>query len=203
MRMAGKLGLLEQSGTHQQFISLKRVCEVLFPDAARYFNNVRFYAGFEKKPDFKGYYERIKYALAKCNFKQQQFKIDKNSSIQSIGTNRENVVNGKKLIALMKRYKVSSVRALKSIVQRVEYIVTGKNHIARLIGCSASTGSKLLKKWHSKGLFKREMVKALFKSDLNHSTFEVLKSMGNKFIVPHSEGAGFWINKGSKITLTT
>jgi hypothetical protein len=85
-------------------------------------------------------------------------------------------------------------------------IVSGKHHVANLIGYSATSGRKWLVKMDKSGIINREVVKKYSDLPVIHGAFEVLKSerevQGRSHaIIPTSKG--WLLCLGSRIQLTS
>lgn len=199
-----ELGIIQPFHSCYRMIALKDILPILFPDyftkEKHFFNHIRFFGGLEKKANFKYYKSQITFAFAETNFNQQQYFITKYQFLNEAGCNRFHR-NMKRLRALYKKHGVNSLQALQRIIRPQKDIVTGKFHLSGLIGCSPSTAASLLRNWTLAGRIKRKIVVDFVKTSVSHAAFDSLKALGNKFIHPSSTGNGFFVNKGSIITL--
>jgi hypothetical protein len=196
-----ELGILIQQENGEQFIKLSAAGMMLLPSNQRT-KYIRFFREFEKTPNFKTYYERIKLAVFKNNVAQQQFRIKQNQLIQSLDANSTQRVKASKYKALLRSRKASSLKELKQGIASSKTVVTsGKYHLGKLIGCCSSTGSRLLKKWAESGMIERTIVLDFHKMPVNEYSLEALRADGNRFVHANKRRTGFYISRGSIIGL--
>lgn len=195
-----RMGILKAEGGHQRFVSLAHCLEQILPGQA-HLKHIHFFAGFDKQPSFKTYYERIKFALAELNYRQQAYRIERNKVLDEISTDRIQPVNFKRIRAMMKKHKVSTIAALQRTVRRIKDIVTGKYHTACLLGCSASTAAKLLRTWSARKWIGRRISTDFVHAEQCHGSMQGLMQAGFKYCYPDKKGEGYYLNRGSVITL--
>lgn len=191
-----RLGLIVDS----RFIKLSD-CAALLLSGHPHIKHVHFFAGFEKKPCTKYYYERIKFALAELNYRQQAYRIERNKILDIQTTDRLQTGTLKKLMAMMKKHGVSSIAKLKCAVVRIKEIVSGKYHVARIVGCSPSTGATLLRSWSKAKLIGRRINTDFIHAEQCHGSMLGLIQSGFKYVYPDKKGEGYYLNSGSVITL--
>ena len=185
-------------------IGLKQILQGLYPNKElKQLRHFKFFGSVERKCDFKYYYNLIKFAIVKVNYDQQEHRIKKNIVIEDLRANRFNVVSRRKINALMKKHNATSVTDLLSIVKTRKHIVSGKFHVSKLVGCSPSTGSRLLRAWDKAGIIYRQIASSIVKAFVCHDSFDAIKKAGHNYIYPSKDNSGFWVTKGSVITLTT
>lgn len=194
------LGLITEHHNEQKFVKLSVCIQVLFPnDDFTQLRNVRFFKNhsYNTAKDFQ---QAIEFALLRHNVKKQEFNIARKSVIDELGTNCLKKGSLHKLKALAKEFHCS-ISQLVSVCRRISTAITGKYHLAGLIGCSPSTASARLSKWARNNSIKRTIVTQFHDMPCSHATFDVLKERGNKYIVPVKDGSGWMANLGSAITL--
>ena len=190
------LGLLKERGYINQYgaiIKLSKIVDDLFPSKAN--KHLHFFKGKERKPDFKYYYELIKYAFAERNFNQQEYFIEKNYKLRKA---LDRFIGKQQYKHALKRFGVDCLEKLVQCLNaQEENVRTGKYHLSKLLGCSSATASLLLRKWHDQEKYERVVNTQFIPMFVCHESFDLLKSMGFKFILP-SKG-GFLVSLGSYI----
>jgi len=198
-KQAQQLGLIQDN----RFISLREAIPTLLPQFSeeKQMQHFECFRTFKKTPSFKDYYERIKFALPLLNYQQQQFNIEKNKVLDYLSANRIPAKAMRALRKLQRKHGAPSLTSLPSIVKRTEDIVTGKFHTAALIGCAPSTAARLLGKWTKTGRISRTVCSDFIYAEQSHAAHDGLKEAGYKFCWPNKAGSGFYLNRGSKITV--
>ncbi len=195
LRLSEERGYLVEYGQHRVFKNLAVITNDLFPSKAN--KHLKFFKHKEKKADFKYYQEIIKYAFAERNFLQQEYNISKNDKLKS-KLNRN--ISRKIYQAALEQFGVKSFdKLIQSLSKCKENIVTGKFAMGKLLKCSPSTASKLLRTWHDQGKYERIVEKEFIRTFVCHESFEALKSLGYKTIWPVQ--GGFLLPLGSVILL--
>lgn len=190
-------GLLMQAGAQYRLAGLRKCVETLIPYHA-HTKHIRFFREFDKT-DFRTYYERIKFALAKVNYKQQQFRADRNAVLDVV-TDRLTKEQFKHIRALMRKHKCQSVERLAMSVARIKGIVSGKYHLSRLIGCAPSTAARLLRLWSKKQWISRKVNTDFVEAEVNHGSMSALMQ-DYSYCYPNKQHTGYFLNRGSEITL--
>jgi len=112
-------------------------------------------------------YHQIQHSLVLKNFKQQQYRIEKwkdtEDAYYRIG---DRITSEKKRNSILK--KVAKCAAALGITtddwmkrartKNKQYIVSGKTHMARLLGMSESSGGRILRRMHKLGIITRTVV---------------------------------------------
>lgn len=195
---AEQQGLLTNAGNgHKQFISIPKALEILFPKL-KHGKHIHWFKNFERKSDFKYYYEKIKWAFAKANYKQQEYNIEQNKAFTE-GVNSK-ISKGFYRKTLKRFNTTSGDEILKRITNSKKDVVTGKYHLAKILKCASSTAGKLLKKWAEQKLFTRSIHNCFFKTPMTQYIFDILKAQGHKYAQPNKANCGFFLNLGSAIT---
>jgi hypothetical protein len=197
------LGILNPMGTHYQFIGIRKIVTILELDDClnkhtRWFRH----AGYTKV-SFKIIYNQIKDILVLNNYKQQDHQIKTHSYEMGVFIAKDcnSILNGKQRSVYKKLNKRGET--LTSLRSRTkDTIVSGKNHVARILGMSASTGSRLLHKLHTSKRIERKVVKTRIDLPFSHASFDYIKENWNKCIIlPISSLSIFLHFKGSSIKL--
>lgn len=195
-------GILVEYGVHQQFIKLTKAIELLKLDVNKYhkFFSWKHYTSLT----LKNIYEEIVQELLLVKFKQQQFRIDKKqkelSKVQQVENSKR--TDPRKVKPLLKKY--GSIEKAKSSISKnfTNSIVSGKNHVASIVGCSPATGKNLLKKLHNKNVITRTIVFEKLNYEYNTYSFDMIKATNKQWtIVPSTKNQCFYLSKGSLISL--
>jgi len=149
-------GLFNETQGAYQFKKINEVASLLNIDIKHieYFK----WSSYEK-PSVNAIYNKIVDGVVLLNFKQQQFRIDKKKKELS---KVEKIQNRKKthpavVKSVVKKYG-SVVKAKNSICRNfTPQIVSGKRHVANIVGCSNATGINILKRLVKQNLITREI----------------------------------------------
>lgn len=190
-------GLMIQHGNQYRLQGLRQCVETLLDDH-KHAKHIRFFREFAKG-NFRTYYERIRFALAKVNFQQQQFRSDRNAVID-VDTDRYTAEQFKHIRALMRKHKCNSVATLAMSVKRIKGIVSGKYHLSRLVGCSPSTAARLLRLWSKKEWITRRINSDFVEAEVCHGSMTALMQ-DYSYCYPNKDHTGYFLNRGSVITL--
>lgn len=197
-----KRGLLRELKENWQFISLPEVVKKLELHLDKH---CRWTEWDEyKEISFKTIYQKIVDSPVFKNFRQQQYKIEKKQiRLERVFSNSPLSVNQKLTIRVAKeasRMGMTFEEYIKRLRESLTTtIVSGKNHVANLIGYSATYGSKWLRKMEKEGVISRKIIKQYSELPVNHASFDLLRQEGKK-AVPTDKG--FLLFLGSSITLT-
>lgn len=195
IKRAEDMGILIPCGKHKVFIGIPKMLEILFPEKKGK-KHIQWYKE-DKSLSWKEFYEKIKLSFAKINFSQQQYNINLIKDFRT-GTNRKMKTIYTKL---KKKYGVNSEKELnKCICRAPKEVVTGGYSISKLIGCSVSTGIKLLAKWQKNNSIERTINLQFIKLPITEASYIGLKAAGYKFVTPAKSRAGWWANLGSIIS---
>jgi hypothetical protein len=109
---------------------------------------------------YKNIYNQIRKSLVLKNYKQQEYNIKRNKSfIKDLGHGNKKAI--KVLIKQARSLGKSTAEYLKCLPKHKERIVSGKNHISKIIGMSPSTGQRLLKELSQKEVTRIVITKQL------------------------------------------
>ena len=222
------LGFIKHQGTHFQAASYSQLIKIwedpflntedhTLQDRKQQFFLRHLYVfnktSYKKRPTFKDVYNQIIDSVIIKNFKQQEYKINQEKEKISVykrtktsrlgsnkGDNRKQLTALKALAKDAAKAKMSTDDYVKSMSGRDNYIKTGKTHISKLIGMSASTGKRRLKSLEESKKIKRERIVENTNLPGLHECFDVLRSESNHFII---QGKKLHLSKGSKIGLKT
>lgn len=192
-----RLQLCRRSGEGYVFNGLKFAITALFGDCLSDYKYVRFFRGIDQKKDFNTILERIKFAVAECNFKRQQYRIKEITDVVEWlnRPNKENKYNKAKRIASKLGCSISEITRISKKLSL--YIKTGKKHLSNLLGCCTASATRYLHKWD--GVFiKRTNIFKSFDIVINEETFQI---MNNTFNHVKVIGNKFKIDIGSKVTI--
>lgn len=166
-----------------------------------------------KQKSFKDIYNQILDSIVIKNFKQQEFKIKETK--QTLAIYKEGTLLGSK-----KKLNTHEQKKLKNFAKKANslgfsadryfeclsnadiYIKTGKDHTAKQIGMSSSTGTRILKRLQAQGKVYRETVMLHTNMPVNNAGFDYLKSLNKETTIVQSQGE-FILSKGSRIDLNT
>jgi hypothetical protein len=200
MGMARQMKLLVPYGKHEQFISLKKIAEILFPDChlkhIGYFNNTKYDTNKVKE-----IYEYLQFLFPNRNFLQQQYNINKKTIVQDAFSN--GIIEKKdfaKIKKLAKTYNCT-IGELPSMLKVKKNIVSGKTHCSNLVGCSVSSGSRLLKKWNGNGWIRRFVNVGIKWTQVNKATYAQMEAEPIPHFNPMTKRNGYRIFYGSNIFL--
>jgi len=194
------LGLIIPHYKERKFIKLTQIIKILFPNEnLRAFVHVRFFRGKSHLKQVNEINEELKIEMAVANFKRQNHNIEKNSVIDDLDQNCYKSRKPNCLKALARKHRCS-VGKLPSI-DRIHHIVTGKNHLSGILGCSPATAAALLRKWDRAGLINRTIVSVRIAAPVNSATLVELVASGHKNIHPSKKDQCYYRSIGSRITL--
>lgn len=155
------------------------------------------------------YYNRILKAILMNNFRQQEFnrcRVIERRNVLVQTMNGHNL--GKKEKALFRKlvkeskgnFQTYSKRVIKSVSKNV---VSGKNHASALIGMSASTGIRTLKRMDREGDIKRQVISVKSNAPYSFEGYDNLNKTEGKsgVLVPSPSNKCFYISVGSSIIL--
>lgn len=197
------LGLISLINGREAIVKLSDCIKVLMgKEHSDYkaFKYVRFKKGVEYSSlTLKEISKKIQIELVRLNISQQNFWNNK-------------ILEAKKLLS-KNRIKSSEVRRIKaaakklgssndtSILKRINEgdfkAKTGRNHIAGIIGCSASTGAKRLSKWAKDNVISRTIIRKDLNIVASHAAFDELKDKYSKLLV--NKQGSFFVILGSHI----
>jgi len=202
---------------NNSIVSIPKCLEILFPEinfikkiirtkGVRNYERVVYYIKFfkycNKATDFKGFKDRIEFALAEANFRAQQYIAKKFEIVELIkNANRLQRVDLRRLKSLKKFHGTDDLKVVENIARKSNTIRTGKNHLGKILGCSPSTGLQRLRKWNQQGRFKRTIIIVYFHMHVCEESERFIKSKSKKYkhLIPISSGYKCYI--GSKIEL--
>lgn len=179
---------------------------LLFNRFVLFFN----YTTYEKLT-FKNIYNQIRKSIVLKNYAQQQYNIDITQDLIKTYYNKDyrNTKAPKAIFRTFKRISKNAAKVSKSSddymkslsLKNKTYIVSGKYHVANLVGMSSSTGQRLLKDLSKKEI-KRETVKVTLANSLSKEVYNSYLDMykNTKYMVIPSNNRIYLI-KGSKITI--
>ena len=214
------LGILKVSRNgHLMFIGVSEILSILNEgeeiSGLRFNKHLRFYNKVSYVDDvkFKTIVEQIRESFCIINYSQQDFKIKKNQEMidtYNLSTNSTKVMDPaqrkhteavlKKLTKLARQSGLSSADFVKRLEENNNGIITGKYHIANLLGMSSSTGSRILNSLEKKGI-KREKIVHRINIEVNQESFLALKSIYRGTIIPSKYKNHFMIYVGSRVYL--
>lgn len=157
------------------------------------------YTSYEKLT-FKNIYNQIRKSIVLKNYAQQQYNINRNQLLLDSLSHR-NTRAIKKVIKLASKANMSTEQYIKSLPNKNNTIVSGKYHVANLVGMSSSTGQRLLKDLSKKEI-KRTIIKELLSTSLNRVEYDYyndLYSNTTHMVIPSNEC--IYLYKGSIITI--
>lgn len=157
------------------------------------------YTSYEKVT-FKNIYNQIRKSIVLKNYTQQQFHINRNQLLLDSLSHR-NTRAIKKVIKLASKANMSTEQYIKSLPNKNNTIVSGKYHVANLVGMSSSTGQRLLKELSKKEI-KRTIIKELLSTSLNRVEYDYytdLYSTTTHMVIPSNKC--IYLYKGSTITI--
>lgn len=192
-----RLGLLNKSGSGYQFVGLKKAVFILLGDEDALRHVSFFNQSKSNKLSLSEINEEIKYGIALRNFNQQQFKIKRKQEILQGFRNRFMPKRVARRVKKMCKEYSCQPSDLPRILNCNSNVITGKNHLAKILGCSPTAAVTLLKKWNDNNLIKRTVIAKKVSMPKNHGTFDYLKSIYNRYIIPVSDG--YLVSLGSVI----
>jgi len=214
------LGILNESKNgHLMFIGVSEILNILNEGidipGLRFNKHLKFYnkVTYVEDVKFKTIVEQIRDSFCIINFSRQDFKIRKNQEMidtYNLSTSSNKVMAQeqrkrvqwvlKKLSKLARQANMSTEDFVKRLEENNNGIITGKYHIANLLGMSSSTGSRILNSLENKGI-KREKIIHRINMEVNQESFLALKSMYNGVVIPSKYKNHFMIYEGSRIYL--
>lgn len=190
-----KLGLVVKHNGCLVFTKLSTCIKVLLGKEGKSFSAFRF-VPLLKEPSFKAVYASLQAEIFKLNISHQQYRIDRIKEAQRLL--ESNCIN-RGSANFIKRVSAQCEVNVSRIGKDSLYAKSGKNHIASLLGSSASTGLKRLRNWNRDGIIKRTVItKELL--HVNHASFDLLKDHYKHILINRSTGK-FFIQVGSAISL--
>lgn len=205
------LGIVKRIGEHYQFISLSDILFILFSkdssktEVLKEWKFIRFWKGINITT-IKDIYEKIQFGIARLNYKRQEYKMSWVKNIKDFLWNRIHTKQEKAILLKtlkMKKYRGMSFEEIQqSIREEIKYsfIKSGKFHVANLLGCSSSAGTKRLSQWVEKGWIERKYIYEEIKNIpvSKHGLSFISKTVKGYVSIFNNK----WIiNKGSQITL--
>lgn len=206
MKRLDAKGLIRTSDAgHRTLVSLKTAIPTLLPeyhpeDGPNTFKHCRFFAGQVKSHNVKHHTQRIRFAIAELNFKQQQHNITANEILDARSSDRLSTKQFQSYKRLLKKHGATSLQLLRSTVKRITGIVTGKHHLSRLIGCSPATALNMLRSWHKNGCITRTVQTQFIPCFVCPASYDAIKALGAKYIIPSLNRTGFTVSVGSLIS---
>lgn len=199
LKKCSDLGLLVPFNNSRKFQKLSVCIKTILPELNfKKFRFVRFFC--KTLTTVKSIYEQIRYSVFVSHAKTQQHNINRKTAIQSLNSNRT-THSQMKLLKRIAKKQGCEVGSLVSLSKCNEEIVTGKYHLSNIIGCSPSTASKLLIRWHCREAIKREIVEVGIKCPVTHDHFDALKSLGYTHVLVSKDMSGFKCKIGSKVSI--
>jgi hypothetical protein len=197
-----ELGLLVPKGKHHQFLGIRSIFKML--DLEEMGKHHRFFRYVSYgKASLKVIYNQIVKALVLNNYKQQDHRIKQKSfHIEVFEAKERNRTLDDKFLRVWKKLekKGETLPSLRSSLQKT--IVSGKNHVAGIIGMSPSTGARLLRKYHKAGIIERSIITKRINLEYNHGSYDFIKEFYNKCIVIPIPSLGIFLHSlGSAISL--
>jgi hypothetical protein len=188
-----------------QFVSIIRVVEILELDNITKYIKFFSYKWYEKLT-LRAIYTEIKYELCLTNYKQQKFQINKKAKELSFVKHAKNSKKSpyRRTKEVLKKYgsfknSISSISA-----NFTESVISGKNHVANLVGCSASTAANILKKMSEAEIIDRKIVKVYINQAVSNAMFDILRiKYPNAAILPQMKRNNFCIVLGSSIRVVS
>jgi response regulator of citrate/malate metabolism len=184
-----------------QFKNLTEIGKLLKLDISKYMLFFKWYP-YEGRPCFKAIYQTLIEEKLLLNYKQQLFKVKKKqkelNKVESIQNRKK--THPKVVKSVLNKYG-SVVKAKNSICRNFKpQIVSGKNHVAKIIGCSPSTSINIWKRLQRNKVIKRETIFKNLNLPYTHAGFEVAKTKEG-VIVPSEKLQTLFLSVGSTITL--
>ena len=161
----------------------------------KFFNYITY-----EKLSFKNIYEQIRKSIVLKNYAQQQYNINRNQLLLD-SLSHCNTRAIKKVIKLASQASMTTEQYLKSLPNKNNTIVSGKYHVANLVGMSSSTGQRLLKNLSKKEI-KRTIIKEVLSTKLNRAEYDYYTEMYSNtdyMVIPSKEV--LYLYKGSTITI--
>jgi hypothetical protein len=206
-KLCKELGLMVELRSNYKLIALPEIVRKLEMDLDRHcrWTNWEEY----KEINFRSIYEKVVYSLIVKNYKQQQHNIDRKQRKLDHLFSNGNLEVKRKVSQTTAKQAAKRGMTFNQYVQclREELnkdIVSGKHHVANLIGYSATSGRRWLSKMDKCGMITREIVRKYADLPVVHGSFDVLvkerdQQGSSHVIIPTSKG---WVlSLGSKIHL--
>lgn len=192
--------LLIPYGDHFQFVKLTSAIDILKLDLNQFcsFYKWKHY----EKLDFKIIYNEIIHSRLLLNFRTQQFNISKKRKFAEKVKQIENSKKTHPSVVKSIIKKFGSVRKAKSSISKnfTEQIITGKNHIAKIIGCSTSSSKNILRRMCKQKLIKRTVICQRLKTPFTFTGYDNIKQK-NLCIVPSKKDKCFYASRGSVVSI--
>lgn len=210
-------GLLAPYGKDRQILGLSTCIKIILPEQDFYeMNHARFFQeAVQNKLNLKEIYNIILFSLVRRNFAQQTKMFEKKHQLLSDSgylrnsLNRQGTTEGKHkaVKAIVRMAKKANVSSVDDYVKEMrkdlkKEVVTGKFHVANIIGMSPTTGAKYLRKWNASNLIERKKIVVKIKElPTNGYAFEMLtRTVGTRGKVVLSSKGYFLHFKGSVIS---
>lgn len=142
-----------------------------------------------EKISFKAILNKIREELIMRNYSQQQWNIDRNTTLY------EGVANCTQ--AVIKKVRNNAKKNGQNIDKYIDFlaiskdkkVVTGKHHVANIIEMSSSSGSRLIKKLVTESKIHRKIKRVLISTQKHKHFISTFKEMfGEDTIVPFVNG---------------
>lgn len=186
-----------------QFISILKVVSILELDGITQYVKFFSYKWYEELT-FRGIYKAIKYELCLTNYKQQNFNKNRKAKELSFVTNAKNSKKSpyRRTKQVLKKYGSfdNSIRSISA--NYTETIISGKYHVANILGCSPSTASNVMKEMVAAEIITRDIVKHYINHPVSHAMYDSLKvRYPNSAIIPQMKRNSFCVVLGSAIQI--
>lgn len=152
-------GLLIKKGNHHQAINLVHtILHLGLRKKLWKYHNFCYSWNYEKLT-FKNVYDRIITSIITNNYEQQAFIIERNNVLFGFNSNSKKKSNYIRAIYKKALKLETSTEQLLQYTKenKINKIVSGKFHVAKLIGLSDSSGLRWLKKLHKRKIIKRKV----------------------------------------------
>lgn len=206
-KLCRDLGLMRELKSNYQLIGLPEIIRKLGLDLDRHCRWTN-YDEYEKVT-FKSVYDRVVFSPIIKNFNQQQYKINKKQKRLERVFSNSNLSMDQKLTKRIAKEAARAGVTFESYIERMldsftRTIVSGKYHVANLIGYSATSGSRWLRKMVENGIIDRKVKWKDAGLPVTHASYDVLieerrRENGSYAVIPSSRG--FRLSLGSSINL--
>lgn len=194
-----------KKGNNYQAIGLTKVIKKFKLEHLKFFKHTEY----SETPSFKDVYKQIQDSILIKNFTQQDFAIKKDLeslksyeiSLYNRTMSRDQKKSLKRLVKKAGKLRLSTDELVKRMYKNINTIKTGKNHAAKLLGMSTSSGKNILRRLSKDNKIEVKIIQEKIRMDVNHASFEYLKKKHKCVVIP-SNGF-FWLSIGREVSLDT